>query len=609
MGNLIVEQDGPGNFVSVGVGTHVLPNNGVDCIIVGGNLVAKKEIQVFNQINGFTCDIVYKGTAEGKDNWKTNGSVINDPNYDMTHYQTMMGIWEKKSLYWASLTETATISEEYGQTIFSCTQNDDIQVFSVSKEQRYMFKKDPGAAHQISSYKFTSNCEGKTILINFQGDGDIKITAAAMIDFNDQQAVGEGGFNNCFKSSILWNFPEADNVDIGVSVQNSEFQGSILATGNLKMVTAGHSGRVVVLGDINHDSTVGSEFHTYQFKPPFNLPDPDDICECPTPTAPVAPTLPPTDAPTDALTNPPTPADCYSPPDPNNPPQCFKRNWDPYDNRYCYPKQTCASWEMDGNSGAKTWEECCSNHCRGTGLTKNKPCPTPTTPTAPTNAPTNAPVAPTDAPTDRPTAPPGTYECVFPPGTDGFAIISKNGSQIDAHDTYRGVAVGGTIWKTWGGPNSVISSKGSYPSYMVALSPNASINFNGPKYTNYQLSDIPLDFGHFEWLAQNIKHNSNNQKVRVVTNGGSFNMCEFFGGQAQDYDKGQRMIVFNTSDDIRLVPCSDGRKFGPSVLAPFSKVTLDTQFIDGFVVARTFYSINSNQQCHGEVYEGPLVCE
>jgi len=300
MGDLTVERNGPGNFVSVGVGTHVLPNSGGDCIIVGGDLVARRNIQVFNQASHMKCNIVYKGSATNKGKWKTNGRVYQDADYDMSKYENMMKIWEKKSKYWASLPATGTIYEKWTTTHIPCSKNDDIQVFNVWKGQRSVFTK-------ATSYKFSKNCQGKTILINVHGDGDIKLNAAAMHDFNNKQGYGNGGFDTCLKSSILWNFPKADNVDIGVGSYNSEFQGSILATGNLKMVTSGHSGRAIVLGDITHQSDQGSEFHSYNFKPPFDLPDPDDICEPPAPTAPIAPTNRPTREPTKA---PKLPAGC-----------------------------------------------------------------------------------------------------------------------------------------------------------------------------------------------------------------------------------------------------------------------------------------------------------
>merc|ERR1711981_463797 len=56
----------------------------------------------------------------------------------------------------------------------------------------------------------------------------------------------------------------------------SEFQGSVLITGNMKMATTGHSGRTIVLGNIEHNKG-GSEFHNYEYDPPVPLPEPD--CE------------------------------------------------------------------------------------------------------------------------------------------------------------------------------------------------------------------------------------------------------------------------------------------------------------------------------------------
>jgi len=94
--------------------------------------------------------------------------------------------------------------------------------------------------------------------------------------FNNKSGYGAGGFSTCMTSSMLWNFPDADSVDIG-NGSKSEFHGSVLVSGDLTLSTTGQSGRTMVLGDIIHDGG-GSEFHSYEFKPPIPLPDPDDIC-------------------------------------------------------------------------------------------------------------------------------------------------------------------------------------------------------------------------------------------------------------------------------------------------------------------------------------------
>merc|ERR1711907_550357 len=267
--DLTVQSNGAGNFVSVGVGTHVLPNSGTDCIMVGGNIVAHRDIQVFNQENWMGCRIVYKGSATNIGKWKNeHGSKKHDPNYDMSHYEAMKDVFYKKSQYWKTLptTPNTRIYDEYGGTNFQCTGKDEIQVFNIQQNQRSLFTGDTWG------YQFNNNCKDKTILINFQGTGDIKVNAVDLI-WNGKRGYGNGGFPSCMTQSIMWTFPDASNVEIG-NGRTSEFQGSVLITGNMKMTTTGHSGRTIVLGNLVHNKG-GSEFHNYPFDPPKPLPEPD----------------------------------------------------------------------------------------------------------------------------------------------------------------------------------------------------------------------------------------------------------------------------------------------------------------------------------------------
>lgn len=303
LGDLKVETNGPGNFVSVGVGTHVLPNSGGDCIIVGGDISADRSIQVFNQATWMKCDIVYKGAATNLEHWKIGrGSKRHEPNYDMSRYEKMKYVFMKKSQYWKTLPSTATVNFEdwgnpTGETNFICTSNNEVQVFNIMPNQHDFLSR----THDL---KFGDDCEGKTILINVHGDGAIHANAAAM-SFKTRMGYGEGGFPTCMTSSIMWNFPDAAAVDLG-NGRTSEWHGSVLVgSGDLTLSTSGHSGRAIVVGNIYHDSDLGSEFHSYPFDPPIPLPDPDDICVLPSnwrsyPAIPPYPTTAPTTAPTHA---------------------------------------------------------------------------------------------------------------------------------------------------------------------------------------------------------------------------------------------------------------------------------------------------------------------
>jgi len=264
-------------------------------------LKAHKAVQMYNQANWMTCDIVYKGGHVNKHQWKTNGNIRQDPSLDMSYYEDMKYALEKKSKYWKTLPSTGTFNDYWGETQLHCSDSNEIQVFNFLQGDRSLLD----GTH---TFRFGDACEGKTILINVHGGGEVKVNAATMF-WKNRSGYSAGGFPTCMTESILWNFPDASKVEIG-NGKTSEFHGSILTVGDMTLSTSGHSGRTIVLGDLIHDSMSGSEFHNYQYNPPIALPDPDDICVFPEdrssasvaayPTP--APTRQPTPAPTQGLT-------------------------------------------------------------------------------------------------------------------------------------------------------------------------------------------------------------------------------------------------------------------------------------------------------------------
>ena len=118
---------------------------------------------------------------------------------------------------------------------------------------------------------------------------------------------------------------------------------------------------------------------------------------------------------------------------------------------------------------------------------------------------------------------------------------------------------------------------------------------------------------HFEYLASHAEiSNIGGKKVEVVTSGGTYNMYDFNNG-GQGEDNGNTVIIFNTSQDIFITKTPDGRQFGPSIIAPFAKVSVlgDAGYVDGFVMAKQFETIGGNQgslQLHGDTYTGQFQC-
>jgi len=203
--------------------------------------------------------------------WDTNGSVLRDETYDLSRYEKMRYVLEKKSQYWKTFSSNADVLYNGSETKFRCESKKDINIFTIEPADYYMLSNP-------SSFKFTGNCQGKTILINVLGSGNVVVNAAAMF-FKGKSGYGKNGFSTCLTQNILWNFPDAANVNIG-NGRTSEFHGSVLVGGNLQFTTTGHSGRTMVLGDLTQNKS-GSEFHNYQFAPPTALPDPEDVCEIP----------------------------------------------------------------------------------------------------------------------------------------------------------------------------------------------------------------------------------------------------------------------------------------------------------------------------------------
>jgi len=248
------------------------------------------------------CDIVYMGTEVGKFRWKTNGVISHEPDYDLSRYERQIELLKKKSQFWKTLPATGTVENSPWETSFKCSSDDDVQVFNIQPNERNKLK--------AGSYNFDT-CGGKTILINALGGGVINMKASDMYFNGKYGHSGANAFPPCMIQNMMWNFPDAETVSIG-NGGSSEFDGSLLIGGNLKMQTSGHSGRTMVLGDIIHNKG-GSEFHNYPFNPDFDLPDPSDICEISTGTTSTKPDVsakeaPPTNAPTSVPTNAPTSA-------------------------------------------------------------------------------------------------------------------------------------------------------------------------------------------------------------------------------------------------------------------------------------------------------------
>ena len=193
-------------------------------------------------------------------------------------------------------------------------------------------------------------------------------------------------------------------------------------------------------------------------------------------------------------------------------------------------------------------------------------------------------------------------------------MITKGNAQVSAHNTYSGLAIGGTLTVFDTSQYKAVDGM----SYMNAISPatDYKVNFNGGKQFTANkppaLSAAGVDFSVLECVARSAKSSEvNGYKVVVFTKGGTYSMRDLRPDGFQDYDQGKTLAIFNTADPVRLrADPITGRKFGPSVIAPFSDVTIDddNDFNDGYVVAKTFKATSTKQQLHGGPFKGELTC-
>jgi hypothetical protein len=218
----------------------------------------------------------------------------------------------------------------------------------------------------------------------------------------------------------------------------------------------------------------------------------------------------------------------------------------------------------------------------------------------------------TAAPSSKPTCAAGpSFTCTafYNHPTYDYSVITKENAASAAKTVYKNMFVGGNFSNP--GTSSITVNGHVYHGDIIEP---INTNFNGGKTKLSTMGSPPVNFAYYEWLATHLVAGvySNGYQVIVVTQpkGSCYHMNDFLATTAQGSNNGKTLIVFTFTDNICLTKTSDGRQFGPSVLAPFSNVTLaDAGYIDGIIIARRFTTVmngnsGSEQQLHGNVYCG-----
>ena len=307
-GKIVVLGDFKNNDISalvqVGLGSQIIPNNDQDVILVGGNWEMNRDVAVMQSSASVQGNIKYKGARLGNQQLPiyTNGQVDQVPNLDLSIYEIALAELRVKSAYWATLPMNG-IYIPYGEgpagntAVFKAGNNNDcVQIFNLSHDT---FANVPHGIH----VEFDENLKNKTILINYSSDANKYVRIQNLANFYDPWGMSGWEFDSATTASILWNFHDATQVDLGAGTGDAgEFAGSILIpNGNLKFEMPGQSGRTIVGGNLEQNFP-GSEFHNYPFEPNCQLPN-FPCGQDPTP----APTNSPTSISTPALNNLPTP--------------------------------------------------------------------------------------------------------------------------------------------------------------------------------------------------------------------------------------------------------------------------------------------------------------
>jgi choice-of-anchor A domain-containing protein len=410
MGNLVNEN--VNSMVQVGLGSHIIPNNGQDIITVGGTFETKSDIAIMQNSAFVSGNIVHKGNLKqyGNNIW-TNGQITKNKNLDLTGYTKALDELKIKSAYWADRPVNGVYTP-YNQgpngntAVFKAGNNDCVQVFHLSEDE---FDDLPWGIH----VQFDANLKDKTVLINYGSDNQKNVKITNLANFFDPSGNGHWEFDSSFTASILWNFYDAEYVDLGGGSDGvGEFQGSILVpNGSLMMQFPGQSGRTIVGLDITQNRG-GSEFHSYPFNPPkCNLPLPPCGSETvpPTPSPTKAPTPSPTRHPTPSPTKAPTPSPTRNPtPSPTKAPTPSPTN-NPTPSPTKAPTPSPTNKPTPGPTNKPTASPTPGPTPGPTNKPTASPTPGPTNKPnpRPTNKPTASPTAsPTPGPTNKPTTSP-----------------------------------------------------------------------------------------------------------------------------------------------------------------------------------------------------------
>ncbi|HNJ55266.1 MAG TPA: choice-of-anchor A family protein [Chitinophagaceae bacterium] len=264
-GNFDVQKSsGAFNVGYVGAGSYVIPDNGADALIVGGNILTAGAKVYFGGYLGavdLPMNLKYKGSSSvtppgffqaGDIPGGTEGQLINEPSLDLSSHQNLLTTWGNTSTTYGGLSASAngTFTNNSGAYTFASTNGaSGVYVFNINTDL------NPGYSTTITFDNFPDNAE---IIINMTKAGTVTTNLASFTFSNIS------GNSDKLMERLIWNFPNATTVNINGSSQN---RGAILSKATNTNINTSTNGRILTTGNLVFGNTgSGLELHNYPLR-------------------------------------------------------------------------------------------------------------------------------------------------------------------------------------------------------------------------------------------------------------------------------------------------------------------------------------------------------
>lgn len=278
LGDITLQEGGCERIAATIHGSKIHPFEDTVCVSVGGDVSIQstfdkpKNVMYEYENDSKLCHFLYKGgcnlngdqcptaKADLKAQYiNTNGEFKQDTTLDLQRWDDEITLLKQKTNYWNTL-EANGVDELVDGVVLHLKSGPDsnpVQIFKINP-----------IATDVTNVVFKKDLIGKTVLIIVEGEG--QFTVPQMCFHPENAAPGEAPicgrdtFPSSLTASIAWVFATSGTIEM---TGLFEMMGSIvIPNGNLKFASLGHSGRMIVGGDLTIDNDI-SELHNYKFHP------------------------------------------------------------------------------------------------------------------------------------------------------------------------------------------------------------------------------------------------------------------------------------------------------------------------------------------------------